>query len=210
MNHLLSSRVFCTHTLLQAGLGEPALPSRRSVVANTGRSRRTSRLRQGCGGRGVRRSAEGRGRQVWILILLIAVCASCGGSGARYTEEQAARARTTIETVQIRDVAPGTGDAAEPGRRLVVHYSGWLYDSAAADHRGQAFDSSRTRGRPYDFVLGAAEVIPGWERGVAGMKEGGTRELTIPSRLAYGAEGSPPNIPPDATLVFEIELMDVR
>ena len=146
----------------------------------------------------------------WMLILLVAVCASCGGSGTRYTEEQAARARTTIETLQIRDVKAGTGESAEPGRRLVVHYSGWLYDSAAPDHRGQAFDASRPRGRPYDFVLGAAAVIPGWERGVAGMKEGGTRELTIPSRLAYGAGGSPPAIPPDATLVFEIELMDVR
>jgi FKBP-type peptidyl-prolyl cis-trans isomerase FkpA len=144
------------------------------------------------------------------MLVMVVVSAACGGPGARYTAEQAARARTTIETVQIRDVTAGTGESAEPGRRLAVHYSGWLYDSAAPDHRGQAFDSSRPRGRPYDFVLGAAEVIPGWERGVAGMKEGGTRELTIPSRLAYGAEGSPPTIPPDATLVFEIELMDVR
>jgi FKBP-type peptidyl-prolyl cis-trans isomerase FkpA len=143
-------------------------------------------------------------------LLLIAVSAGCGGPDTRYTAEQAARARTTIETVQIRDLAPGTGEPAETGRRLVVHYSGWLYDSAAPDHRGQAFDSSRTSGRPYEFVLGAAQVIPGWERGVAGMKEGGTRELTIPSRLGYGDEGSPPGIPPDATLVFELELMDVR
>jgi len=145
-----------------------------------------------------------------LALILIVATTACGGSDARYTEEQAARSRTTIETVQMRDVTVGTGESAEPGRRLVVHYSGWLYDSAAPDHRGLAFDSSRPRGRPYDFVLGAAEVIPGWERGVAGMKEGGTRELTIPSRLAYGAAGSPPAIPPDATLVFEIELMDVR
>ena len=154
-------------------------------------------------------AAPARGRSAALALFLVS-SAACADPGARYTEEQAARARTTIETVQIRDVAPGTGDAAAPGRRLVVHYSGWLYDSAAPDHRGHAFDSSRTSGRPYDFVLGAGEVIPGWERGVAGMKEGGTRELTIPSRLAYGAAGSLPSIPPEATLVFEIELMDVR
>ena len=136
--------------------------------------------------------------------------AGCGGTAASYTTEEAARARTSLETVQIREIERGTGEAAEQGRRLVVHYSGWLYDSAAADHRGKPFDSSRTSGRPFDFVLGAAEVIPGWERGVAGRKEGGARELTIPARLAYGNEGSPPRIPPEATLVFEIELMDVR
>jgi FKBP-type peptidyl-prolyl cis-trans isomerase len=148
----------------------------------------------------------------WAILglVLLAPAAGCGAPASRYSAEQAARARTTIETVQIRELAPGDGSRAEPGRRLVVHYSGWLYDSAAPDHRGQAFDSSRTAGQPYDFVLGAAQVIPGWERGIAGMKVGGSRELTIPPRLAYGAQGSPPVIPPDATLVFEVELMDVR
>jgi FKBP-type peptidyl-prolyl cis-trans isomerase FkpA len=146
-----------------------------------------------------------------VSVLCLSLVASrCGPPANRYTPEQAARARTTIETVQMRDVTLGHGEAAETGRRLVVHYTGWLYDSALADRRGTSFDSSRTSGRPYDFVLGAAQVIPGWERGVAGMKEGGKRELTIPARLAYGADGSPPVIPPDATLVFEIELVDVR
>ncbi len=137
--------------------------------------------------------------------------AGCGGGSRHaYTEEQATRSRTDIETVQMRDVRGGSGEPAENGRRVVVHYSGWLYDSAAADRRGVPFDSSRTSGRPFDFVLGAGQVIPGWERGVAGMKEGGVRELVIPARLAYGAQGSPPVIPPEATLVFEIELVDVR
>jgi FKBP-type peptidyl-prolyl cis-trans isomerase FkpA len=146
-----------------------------------------------------------------VSALLVAVAtAGCGDAANSYTPEEAARARTSLETVQIREINPGSGDAAEQGRRLVVHYSGWLYDSAVADRHGKPFDSSRTSGRPFDFVLGAAEVIPGWERGIAGMKEGGTRELTIPARLAYGNEGSPPRIPPEATLVFEIELMDVR
>jgi FKBP-type peptidyl-prolyl cis-trans isomerase FkpA len=146
-----------------------------------------------------------------IAVGLLAVAASrCGGAGAAYTPEEASRARTTLETVQVREVVKGTGERAEPGRRLVVHYTGWLYDSAAADHRGSSFDSSRTAGRPYDFVLGGGQVIPGWERGLAGLAEGGTRELTIPARLGYGAEGSAPRIPPDATLVFEVELIEVR
>jgi FKBP-type peptidyl-prolyl cis-trans isomerase FkpA len=144
---------------------------------------------------------------IWLLA---GIGARCGPPANRYTPEQAARARTTIDTVQIRDVVLGHGEPAETGRRLVVHYSGWLYDSAAPDRRGVAVDSSRTSGRSFDFVLGAARVIPGWERGVAGMKEGGKRELTIPARLAYGPDGSPPVIPPDATLVFDIELVDVR
>ncbi len=145
-----------------------------------------------------------------VLVLLAAGAGVRCGGGARYTPEEAARARTTLETVQVRDVVRGTGDAADRGRRLVVHYSGWLYDSAAPERRGRPFDSSRTAGRPFDFVLGGGQVIPGWERGIEGMKEGGTRELTIPARLAYGAEGSAPVIPPDATLVFEVELVDVR
>ena len=150
---------------------------------------------------------------VSIVALITCALAACGGGGGvrtNYTEEQAARARTDIETVQVREVRVGPGEPAENGRRVVVHYTGWLYDSAAADHRGVSFDSSRTNGRPFDFVLGAGQVIPGWDRGVAGMKEGGVRELVIPARLAYGADGSPPVIPPDATLVFEIELVDVR
>ena len=144
------------------------------------------------------------------LLLLATVLAGCGAPRHDYTEEDAARARTTIETVQVREVRVGPGEVAEPGRRLVVHYTGWLYDGSAGNHRGRSFDSSRTSGRPFDFVLGGGGVIPGWERGVAGMKEGGVRELVVPSRLAYGADGSPPVIPPDATLVFEIELVDVR
>lgn len=145
-----------------------------------------------------------------LLGTVVVVTASACGPSASYTPEQAARAKTTIETVQTRDVKPGVGEPAEPGRRVVVHYTGWLYDSAAVDKRGLSFDSSRNAGRPFDFVLGGGQVIDGWERGLAGMKEGGVRELVIPSRLAYGAEGSAGVIPPDATLVFEIELVDVR
>jgi FKBP-type peptidyl-prolyl cis-trans isomerase len=148
-------------------------------------------------------------RVALAVVLGLGLCA-CGAPASRYTPEQVARARTTLETVQVRDLKGGVGEPAEQGRRLFVQYEGWLYDSAAPDHRGIRFDGSRPSGPPLDFVLGAGQVIPGWERGVAGMKEGGVRELIIPARLAYGAEGSAPVIPPDATLVFEIELVDVR
>ncbi len=151
-----------------------------------------------------------RCRHLLASLVLLALAAGCGGSGAVPTPEEAARARTALETVQMRDVTAGTGEAALPGRRLAVHYTGWLYDSAAPTRRGRQFDSSRTTGRTFEFMLGGGQVIPGWERGVAGMKEGGTRELTIPARLAYGAAGAAPSIPPDATLVFEIELMDAK
>ena len=148
--------------------------------------------------------------RILASVSLVACLVGCSASNTKYTPEQAARARTTLETVQVRDLKNGVGEPAEQGRRLVVHYEGWLYDSAASDHRGVRFDGSRPSGPPLDFVLGAGQVIPGWERGVAGMKEGGLRELVIPARLAYGADGSAPVIPPDATLVFEIELVDVR
>ena len=144
-----------------------------------------------------------------VLTVLTLTAGGCGSS-ASYTPEQAARAKTSIETVQTRDLTPGVGEVAAPGTRVVVHYTGWLYDSAATNRRGVSFDSSRKAGRPFDFVLGGGQVIDGWERGIAGMKEGGVRELVIPSRLAYGADGSGGVIPPDATLVFEIELVDVR
>ena len=145
-----------------------------------------------------------------ILLAVLGAGAGCGGDRVAYTPEEAARARSGIETLQIRDVEEGPGEVAEPGRRLRVHYSGWLFDPQAAGQRGRPFDSSRTAGRPFDFVLGSGAVIPGWDRGLAGMKEGGRRELVIPARLAYGPGGQAPSIPPDATLVFEVELLDVR
>ncbi|HTU99245.1 MAG TPA: FKBP-type peptidyl-prolyl cis-trans isomerase [Luteitalea sp.] len=147
-------------------------------------------------------------RRLLLLVLLGGIIA-CNGQ-ASYTPEEATRAKTSIETVQMRDLTSGPGDVAEPGRRLRVHYSGWLFDPQADGRRGRAFDSSRTTGRPFEFVLGGGQVIPGWDRGIAGMKEGGRRELIVPSRLAYGASGQAPSIPPDATLVFEVELLDVR
>ncbi len=113
---------------------------------------------------------------------------------------------TTASGLQYEDIQVGTGASATPGARVSVHYSGWLYNDGKA---GAAFDSSRTRGRPFAFALGAGEVIKGWDEGVQGMLVGGTRRLVIPASLGYGARGAGGVIPPNATLLFEVELLGV-
>ncbi|MBC7808292.1 MAG: FKBP-type peptidyl-prolyl cis-trans isomerase [Akkermansiaceae bacterium] len=109
----------------------------------------------------------------------------------------------TDSGLQYEDMTIGKGATAEPGKTCFMHYTGTLTD-------GSKFDSSRDRGQPFDFQLGAGMVIKGWDEGVAGMKVGGRRKLTIPYQIAYGEEGRPPTIPPKATLLFDVELMDVR
>jgi FKBP-type peptidyl-prolyl cis-trans isomerase len=107
------------------------------------------------------------------------------------------------EALQIEELAPGSGAEAMPGMTVDVHYTGWLTT-------GTKFDSSLDRGKPFSFKLGAGQVIKGWDQGVAGMKVGQLRKLTIPPELAYGTRGFPPVIPPNSTLVFEVELLDVK
>ncbi|HVU02141.1 MAG TPA: FKBP-type peptidyl-prolyl cis-trans isomerase [Polyangiaceae bacterium] len=106
-------------------------------------------------------------------------------------------------TLSIEDITVGTGTEAASGQTISVHYVGTLTN-------GEKFDSSRDRGEPFSFRLGAGQVIKGWDQGVAGMKIGGLRKLTIPPELAYGDRGFPPVIPPRSTLVFEVELVSVR
>ena len=108
------------------------------------------------------------------------------------------------------DVKLGTGAEAVAGKNVSVHYTGWLYDETAPDHKGKKFDSSRDRGQPFEFPLGAGNVIKGWDVGVAGMKVGGQRTLIIPSEMGYGARGAGGVIPPNATLVFDVELLGVN
>jgi FKBP-type peptidyl-prolyl cis-trans isomerase FkpA len=114
---------------------------------------------------------------------------------------------STTPELRIEDLVGGEGAQAQAGRRVSVHYTGWLHDPTAADGRGRKFDSSKDRGQPFEFPLGAGHVIRGWDEGVQGMKVGGTRVLTIPPELGYGARGAGGVIPPNATLVFEVELL---
>jgi len=116
---------------------------------------------------------------------------------------------TTPSGLQYEDTAMGSGATAQAGQRVQVHYTGWLHDPAAPSGRGQKFDSSKDRGSPFAFPLGAGHVIGGWDEGVQGMKVGGTRVLLIPPELGYGARGAGGVIPPNATLVFEVDLVKV-
>ena len=116
---------------------------------------------------------------------------------------------TTPSGLQFEDTVAGSGVEATAGARVKVHYTGWLHDPAAANQRGKKFDSSKDRGDPFTFQLGAGQVIRGWDEGVLGMKIGGTRVLTIPAELGYGARGAGGVIPPNATLVFEVDLLAV-
>jgi len=108
------------------------------------------------------------------------------------------------------DAVLGAGAEATAGMSVSVHYTGWLYDEAAPDHKGKKFDSSRDRGEAFDFPLGGGRVIKGWDQGVAGMKVGGQRTLIIPPQLGYGSRGAGGVIPANATLVFDVELLGVH
>ena len=154
------------------------------------------------------------------LVIAVALMATitlggCGDEAADSTQKTAATTQKTTATTQksngntqeatqlkIEDITVGTGPAAKAGDSVTVDYTGWLTD-------GTQFDSSKGR-KPFMFTLGAGEVIPGWDQGVAGMMVGGTRRLTIPPELGYGTQGAGGVIPPNATLVFEVELKKIN
>lgn len=116
----------------------------------------------------------------------------------------------TIAELQRIDERAGTGAVAVAGTDVTVHYTGWLFDEKAGNLRGKKFDSSVDRGEPFTFMLGAGRVIGGWDEGVAGMRVGGKRVLMIPPELGYGRKGAGGVIPPNGSLVFEVELLDVK
>jgi len=142
------------------------------------------------------------------LLGCVSAFAACSGNSNAPTAT-AETGASNITTLQITDVKVGTGAEATNGRSVTVHYTGWLYSETAANHHGSQFDSSVSRGVPFTFTLGAGSVIKGWDQGVVGMKVGGQRTLIIPPSLGYGALGNPP-IPGNATLVFDIELLNVQ
>ncbi len=113
------------------------------------------------------------------------------------------------DTLKIEDIVVGSGAEATAGKKITVHYTGWLYDPAQPNNRGKKFDSSKDRNDPFVFSLGAGQVIRGWDEGFAGMKIGGKRVLVIPPAMGYGARGAGGVIPPNATLLFEVELLGV-
>lgn len=112
--------------------------------------------------------------------------------------------QSTASGLQYEDTVPGTGATAQAGRPVSVHYTGWIHDNG---EKGAKFDSSKDRNDPFEFELGAGMVIAGWDEGVQGMQEGGTRLLVIPPELGYGARGAGGVIPPNATLLFEVQLL---
>jgi FKBP-type peptidyl-prolyl cis-trans isomerase FkpA len=114
--------------------------------------------------------------------------------------------QTTASGLQYQDTVVGTGAVAQAGQNVKVHYTGWLYNDQT---KGAKFDSSKDRGNPFAFGLGEGMVIKGWDEGVQGMKVGGTRVLVIPAALGYGARGAGGAIPPNATLMFEVDLLGV-
>lgn len=149
-----------------------------------------------------------------IPVLLL--CAACGGGGGGSTSPGAPTAPSSPSVgldvpFSIEDLRVGTGREAMNGDALSVTYTGWLYDPNAPENKGARFDSGAipSAGFP-EYVLGAGQVIAGWDQGLAGMRVGGLRRLVIPPALGYGASGRPPTIPGDATLLFEVELLGIE
>jgi FKBP-type peptidyl-prolyl cis-trans isomerase FkpA len=147
-----------------------------------------------------------------ITILLLGALLSAGMLSITACSQQGvppAAASNVTELIKT-DIKAGDGAQATAGHQVTVQYTGWLYDESAPEHKGRKFDSSRDRNEPFTFSLGAGNVIKGWDQGVEGMKVGGQRRLIIPATLAYGADGAGDAIPPNATLVFDIELLGVK
>ena len=142
-----------------------------------------------------------------VLTIGLGMMCGCGGSDdkpvASGPTKVTGQPTTTADGLQYWDIAVGSGPTAAPGNSVKVHYTGWLTT-------GEKFDSSRDRNEPFSFPLGAGQVIKGWDEGVAGMKVGGRRQLRIPPELGYGASGAGGAIPPNATLIFDVELLDVK
>ncbi len=150
-----------------------------------------------------------------ITFLPLAVVLSASLFSTTACSERSAPPTSTMENSKMTeliktDIKLGDGAEATAGHDVSVHYTGWLYDEAAPEHKGNKFDSSRDRGDPFEFPLGAGHVIKGWDQGVEGMKVGGQRTLIIPPELGYGKRGAGGAIPPNATLVFDVELLGVH
>jgi len=136
--------------------------------------------------------------------IILASATACAQTGA---PPATATAPAEVRELVKKDTKVGEGKVAEKGKAVLVHYTGWLYDPKAPDQKGAQFDSSIGRPTPLGFIIGAGRVIKGWDEGIPGMKEGGKRTLIIPPALAYGEKGAGEKIPPNATLLFEVEFI---
>ena len=150
-------------------------------------------------------------RYATLLTLLLAASLAAAQSTAPATTNPATSKLDAMPTELTKiEGKQGTGAEAVTGRPVIVHYTGWIYDESKPDRKGAKFDSSLDRKVPFGFILGAGKVIRGWEEGVPGMKVGGQRTLVIPPQMAYGERGAGGVIPPNATLIFDVELIDVK
>ena len=152
-----------------------------------------------------------------IVAAIVAVAGPAIGQTPSAPAQASSQSSTTVSKfgakvteLQIIDQRQGTGAEAVAGKVVLVHYTGWLYDPSTPDGHGAKFDSSVDRGVPFDFFLGKGKVIKGWDEGVSGMKVGGKRTLVIPPQKAYGERGAGGVIPPGATLLFDVELIEVK
>ena len=147
----------------------------------------------------------------WRLVAALAMIALLAVTGGRADDpgqtEKEKKMTKTESGLQYRDIKEGTGEKPKKGQTCVMHYTGWLWENGA---KGKKFDSSVDRGEPFDFPIGTGRVIKGWDEGVLSMKVGGKRELLIPPNLGYGSRGAGRVIPPNATLLFEVELLKIQ
>jgi len=151
-------------------------------------------------------------RTAFAVALAFAATAplACAQAPAPTPPPEASKMDAIVTELKKIDTVQGTGAEAVRGKQAVVHYTGWLYDPKRPDGKGAKFDSSVDRKQTFPFRVGGGEVIRGWDEGVAGMKVGGKRTLIIPPAMGYGARGAGGVIPPNATLLFDVELIDVR
>lgn len=154
--------------------------------------------------------------QRWSSLLLVGaaaalLAAACSKEPPSVPPMAGSASVPAITELQKIDRVEGTGEGISAGQTAVVHYTGWLYEPGAPDHKGKQFDSSRERGKPFRFTIGAGGVIKGWDEGVQGMQPGGQRQLIVPPSLGYGERGAGGGvIPPNATLLFDIELLAIE
>jgi FKBP-type peptidyl-prolyl cis-trans isomerase FkpA len=142
-----------------------------------------------------------------VLAICVVLLAACGGKQEAQVAHEPVPPPAELQKI---DIKKGTGEGISQGQVAVVQYTGWLYAPTAAEQKGAKFDSSRDHGKPFSFTIGHGDVIKGWDEGVQGMQPGGQRRLVIPPALGYGEVGAQNVIPPNATLVFEIELLEIQ